>query len=238
MTSPLRLVVFDCDGTLIDSQHMIVAAMHHAFEAHGLDLLPREQVLSIVGLSLDEAIFTLVPHLEEPLRRRLTEAYKGAFHELRVRKDLAEPLFPGVREALEALAAREDTLLGIATGKSQRGLAHALETHDLGHYFVTLQTADDAPSKPHPEMLRRAMRAAGADPRNTALVGDTSYDMAMARAAGAHAFGVDWGYHAPEMLRVAGADIVLSDFSGLAPALDAIWTGSDLGETKTAAGGT
>ncbi|ABS64376.1 HAD-superfamily hydrolase, subfamily IA, variant 1 [Parvibaculum lavamentivorans DS-1] len=236
MAFPLRLVVFDCDGTLIDSQHMIVAAMAHAFETYGLENLPREKVLSIVGLSLDEAIHALVPDVEEPLRRRLTEAYKGAFHELRNRKELAEPLFPGVRETLEALAARENVLLGIATGKSQRGLRHALETHELGHYFVTLQTADDAPSKPHPEMLRRAMRAAGADARDTVLVGDTSYDMAMARAAGAHAFGVDWGYHAPEMLRVAGADIVLSDFSGLAPALDAIWTDSNVKETEPAGG--
>lgn len=225
MTSPLRLVVFDCDGTLIDSQHMIVAAMNHAFDAHGIPNLPREQVLSIVGLSLDEAIETLVPHVELSLRRRVTESYKGAFFELRSRKDLAEPLFPGVREALDALHARDDTVLGIATGKSQRGLRHALELHGLRDYFVTLQTADDAPSKPHPEMLLRAMREAGADAADTVLVGDTSYDMEMARSAGAHAFGVDWGYHEPHLLRSAGAHLVLSDFAELAPAADTLWTG-------------
>ncbi|MBO6680094.1 HAD family hydrolase [Parvibaculum sp.] len=223
MTSPLRLVVFDCDGTLIDSQHMIVAAMNHAFDAHGLDNLPREKVLSIVGLSLDEAIHALVPQVDPALRSRVTESYKGAFFELRRRKDLAEPLFPGVREALDALAARDGTVLGIATGKSQRGLAHALETHGLRDYFVTLQTADDAPSKPHPEMLRRAMNDTGAGPADTVLIGDTSYDMEMARAAGAHALGVDWGYHAPAMLQAAGAARVLGSFDGLAPALDAIW---------------
>lgn len=227
MTSPLRLVVFDCDGTLIDSQHMIVAAMHHAFDAHGLENLPREQVLSIVGLSLDEAIGTLVPHVELPVRRRVTESYKGAFHELRARKDLAEPLFPGVREALDALHARDDTVLGIATGKSQKGLRHALELHGLRDYFVTLQTADDAPSKPHPEMLLRAMREAGAEAADTVLVGDTSYDMAMARSAGAHAFGVDWGYHEPHLLRSAGAHCVLSGFAELAPAVEAIWPGRE-----------
>lgn len=223
MTSPLRLVVFDCDGTLIDSQHMIVAAMDRAFAAHGLDALPREQVLSIVGLSLDEAIYALVPHVGEALRRRVTGSYKDAFFELRRRTDLAEPLFPCVREMLETLAAREDVLLGIATGKSRRGLAHALEAHDLGHYFVTLQTADDAPSKPHPEMLRRAMSATGAVPRDTVLIGDTSYDMEMARAADVHAFGVDWGYHAPALLRAAGAHRVLSGFAELATALDTVW---------------
>ncbi|PKQ09292.1 MAG: haloacid dehalogenase [Alphaproteobacteria bacterium HGW-Alphaproteobacteria-12] len=223
MTSPLRLVVFDCDGTLIDSQHMIVAAMNHAFDAHGLAALPREQVLSIVGLSLDEAIYALVPHAGTAIRARVCESYKDAFFELRARTDLAEPLFPGVREALDALQARDDTVLGIATGKSQRGLAHALEAHDLGHYFVTLQTADDAPSKPHPEMLRRAMSATGAVPRDTVLIGDTSYDMEMARAADVHAFGVDWGYHAPALLHAAGAHRVLSGFAELDPALDTVW---------------
>ena len=105
------------------------------------------------------------------------------------------------------------------------GLRHALELHGLRDYFVTLQTADDAPSKPHPEMLLRAMREAGADAADTVLVGDTSYDMAMARSAGAHAFGVDWGYHEPHLLRSAGAHLVLSDFAELAPAADALWTG-------------
>ncbi|MBX3508311.1 MAG: HAD family hydrolase [Parvibaculum sp.] len=223
MSAPLRLVVFDCDGTLIDSQHMIVAAMNHAFDAHGLENLPREKVLSIVGLSLDEAIEALVPHVDLPLRRKLTESYKGAFFELRSRKDLAEPLFPGVREALDALSKRDDVLLGIATGKSQKGLRHALESHGLRDYFVTLQTADDAPSKPHPEMLRRAMRETGIDPADTVLVGDTTFDMQMARAARAHALGVDWGYHEPHLLTQSGARAVLDDFGGLAPALDEIW---------------
>src|SRR5690554_2627795 len=109
MSTPLRLVVFDCDGTLIDSQHMIVAAMNHAFDSHGITQLPREQVLSIVGLSLDEAIHALVPHIEARLRRRVTESYKSAFFELRMRKDLAEPLFPGVHDMLEELAGRPDT---------------------------------------------------------------------------------------------------------------------------------
>ena len=223
MSVPLRLVVFDCDGTLIDSQHMIVAAMNHAFDAHGLENLPREKVLSIVGLSLDEAIEALVPHVDLPLRRKLTESYKGAFFELRSRKDLAEPLFPGVREALDALSKRDDVLLGIATGKSQKGLRHALESHGLRDYFVTLQTADDAPSTPHPEMLRRAMRETGIDPADTVLVGDTTFDMQMARAARAHALGVDWGYHEPHLLTQSGARAVLDDFGGLALALDEIW---------------
>ena len=222
-TNPTRLVVFDCDGTLIDSQQMIVAAMAHAFESHGLAPLPRKKVLSIVGLSLDEALFALIPHEEAKKRRSITEGYKDAFYHLRSRPELAEPLFPGTREAIEAVAARPDTLLGIATGKSQKGLRHMLEMHDLSHYFVTLQTADDAPSKPHPAMLEQAMREAGVDAANTVLVGDTTYDILMAVNAGATPLGVDWGYHAASELGEAGAGRVLSHFDELQPALDELW---------------
>lgn len=228
MTStPLRLVVFDCDGTLIDSQHMIVAAMAHAFEAHGLVPLPRAQVLSIVGLSLDEALFALLPNEEARKRRLITEGYKDAFYHLRGKPDLAEPLFEGTREAIEAVAARADTLLGIATGKSQKGLRHMLETHNLAHHFVTLQTADDAPSKPHPQMLQQAMREAGVDAANTVLIGDTTYDIEMAVAAGAHPLGVDWGYHHTDELIRVGAPHVLTHFSELAPVLEALWPASE-----------
>tara|TARA_R110000868_G_scaffold256681_1_gene513458 strand:- start:2209 stop:2901 length:693 start_codon:yes stop_codon:yes gene_type:complete len=223
MANPLRLVVFDCDGTLIDSQHMIVAAMAHAFEAHSLAPLPREQVLSIVGLSLDEALYALIPHEEASRRRSITTGYKEAFFHLRDRPELAEPLFDGTREAIEAIASRPDTLLGIATGKSQKGLRHMLEMHNLSHHFVTLQTADDAPSKPHPQMLQQAMREAGVEAANTVLVGDTTYDIEMAIAAGAHPLGVNWGYHDTNELARAGAPRVLTHFDELAPALDALW---------------
>lgn len=212
---------------------MIVAAMAHAFEAHGLATLPREEVLSIVGLSLDEALLALLPDAEAGLRYSVTEGYKDAFHHLRARSDLAEPLFPGARETIERLAARDDVLLGIATGKSRKGLRLALERHNLLHFFTTLQTADDAPSKPHPMMLERAMIEAGCTPEKTVLVGDTSYDMHMARAAGVHALGVDWGYHAREALARAGAACVLSVFDDLHSALDAIWLKPVSRETGT-----
>lgn len=222
--NPTRLVVFDCDGTLIDSQHMIVAAMAHAFEAHGLAALPRAQVLSIVGLSLDEALFALIPDEAADKRRLVMQGYKDAFFHLRDRPDLAEPLFPGTRQVIEALAAQPDTLLGIATGKSQKGLRHMLEMHDLAHHFVTLQTADDAPSKPHPAMLEQAMREAGVETVDTVLVGDTTYDILMAVNAGAMPVGVDWGYHAASELGQAGAVRVLSHFDELLPTLDELWS--------------
>lgn len=223
MTSPLRLVVFDCDGTLIDSQNMIVAAMNHAFDAHGLEALPREQVLSIVGLSLEEAIHALVPHVEAPVRTRVTESYKGAFFELRARKDLAEPLFPGVREALDALSARGDTVLGIATGKSQRGVRHIIDQFGLEGVFSTIQTSDDAPSKPHPGMILQAMAETGASPEETVMIGDALFDIEMAHAAGVKAAAVSWGFQPKAVLERAKPHAIVNDFNELEAALGSFW---------------
>jgi len=221
--SGLKLVLFDCDGTLVDSQHMIVAAMGVAFTENKLPLLPREKVLSIVGLSLHEAIGTLLPKAEPDVLVRVTEAYRDAFSGLRGREDLHEPLFEGTLEALDLLADQDDVLLGIATGKSQKGLCNILALHGLENYFVTLQTADDAPSKPHPGMVERALFETGVSAADAVVIGDTSYDMIMARSAGAAGLGVSWGYHAPEMLSREGAHAVLGHFGELEGALNDIW---------------
>lgn len=221
--SALKLVLFDCDGTLVDSQHMIVAAMGVAFTENQLPLLPREEVLSIVGLSLHEAVGTLLPEAEPGVLLRVTEAYRDAFSGLRGRKDLHEPLFEGTREALEWLSGRDDVLLGIVTGKSQKGLRNILALHELERYFVTLQTADDAPSKPHPGMVERALAETGAAACETVVIGDTSFDMIMARQAGAAGLGVSWGYHPSEALLEAGARHVLNEFGELNQALNAFW---------------
>jgi phosphoglycolate phosphatase len=130
-----------------------------------------------------------------------------------------EPLYPGARECIEALAAAPGTLLGLATGKSQRGVRLVLGHHGLLHHFVTIQTADDAPSKPHPGMVEQAIAEAAVSPAHTVVVGDTSFDIAMALAAGASAIGVSWGYHAPEALRQAGAQRIVEDFAALTPML-------------------
>ena len=219
---PLKLVVFDCDGTLVDSQGMICAAMQRTYDAHGLPVPPRERVLSIVGLSLHEAFSELAGDEAHPVAS-MVERYKAIFAELRMAGDHPETLFPGAREAVERLAAQSDLLLGMATGKSQRGVKAVLEPLGLYRHFHTIQTADDGPSKPHPAMVEQAMRAAGAIPARTVVVGDTVYDVAMARAAGATAIGVAWGYHAPAALRDAGAVAVLTDFQALHPVLERLW---------------
>jgi phosphoglycolate phosphatase len=134
-----------------------------------------------------------------------------------------EPLYPGASEVIAELARRDDIVLGIATGKSQRGVRLVLGHHGLLDHFITIKTADDAPSKPDPGMVLAAMREAGAAPENTVVVGDTVYDMAMARAAGAAGIGVTWGYHPGAALAGAGALAVIDRFANLVPTLDRIW---------------
>jgi phosphoglycolate phosphatase len=218
----LRLVMFDCDGTLVDSQHVIYAAMNHAFERHGLACPEIGAVRRVVGLGLVEAVEVLLPGADRDAHVAVAESYKNAFGELRLDPMHSEPLFPGVRESLEALAGA-GFLLGVATGKSQRGLASTLDLHGLRDLFITLQTADDAPSKPHPGMLENALRATGARREDTVMIGDTVFDIRMARSARVHALGVSWGYHGAGELAEAGARHVLDDYAALHPWLGALW---------------
>jgi phosphoglycolate phosphatase len=221
----MRLILFDCDGTLVDSQHAIVETMLVTFARHEIAVPPREDVLGIIGLSLEQAIARLLG--EDAARAaEVAVTYREVFHGGGVRKTL-EPMFPGAREAVLELSERGDTLLGIVTGKGRRGVSAVIGGHGLLEKFVTIQTADDAPSKPHPAMVLQAMAETGADAADTVVVGDTAFDMEMARAAGAGAIGVDWGYHAAERLPDAGAEVVLSRFDELVPWLDKRWATSE-----------
>lgn len=209
----MKLAVFDVDGTLIDSQHHICAAMNVAFEQAGLPPVARAQVLGIVGLSLHVAIARLAPQADEQTQARIVAAYRAAFTQVRTAGEA--PLYPGARDCLDALAARPDMLLAVATGKSRRGLRAMIEAHDLHGRFVSLQSADDHPSKPTPDMLHAALDDAGVAAADAVMIGDTSFDMLMARAAGVTGFGVAWGYHPVSALQQAGAAFVAPDFPAL-----------------------
>jgi phosphoglycolate phosphatase len=209
----VKLVIFDVDGTLVDSQQLIVAAQREAFARHGLEAPSRARSLSVVGLSLSEA-FTALVGARGPIEG-LAADYKEAFARLRADPAYHEPLFPGAADLLAALAREPDVVLGIATGKSRRGVAHLVKRHGWHRLFATIQTADDAPSKPDPTMLHQAMADVGAGPENSLMVGDSTYDMAMAHAAGVTPVGVSWGYHPVAALKEAGAESIVESYGEL-----------------------
>lgn len=222
MSAPLRLVLFDVDGTLVDSQGSIVHAMTTSFQAASVPVPTREVILSIVGLSLPHAIARLVPDQPSSVQNDLVEGYKEAYHAHRLDLGAASsPLYPGAREAIEALHAVPEVLLGVATGKSKRGLDALIEVHGLERYFVTRQVADHHPSKPHPSMVQAALAETGVEPDCAVMVGDTSYDMDMAAAAGVRGIGVAWGYH--DRSALTSAFCVIETFDQLPTALAGIW---------------
>ncbi len=219
----MKLIVLDCDGTLVDSQNGICEAMTYAFTGFGLVPPPREATLSIVGLSLPEAIRALAPKVDDALLADMVTRYKSAFLEIRREPELHEPLFEGIASAIETFGRREDVMLGIATGKSRKGVDRLFAREGWGDRFVTVQTSDEHPSKPHPSMLMAAMAETGIGPDKTVMVGDTTFDMAMAVAAGTGALGVGWGYHTVDELHRAGAHSVVASSHGLAEEIDAFF---------------
>ena len=210
----MRLAVFDCDGTLVDGQAPVCDAMEAAFAAAGLPAPDRRAVRRIVGLSLPQAVRRLAPDAPADRQSAAVEAYKSAFRATREAGRLEEPLFDGIEPLLRGLHA-EGWALAVATGKSDRGLAACLAGHGIAGLFASLQTADRHPSKPHPAMLEAAMAETGASVEETVMIGDTSFDMAMAQAAGTRAIGVGWGYHAVRELHDAGAHAVARDIREL-----------------------
>lgn len=219
----MKLVVLDCDGTLVDSQNGICEAMVHAFSGLGLAPPTRAETLAVVGLSLPEAFAVLAPDHANSTRAALAERYRTAFVDLKRDPAHHEPLFAGVGAAIEAFGGRDDIMLGIATGKSRRGVDRLFEREDWARHFLTVQTADDHPSKPHPAMVLAAMAEAGVGPERTVMVGDTTFDMEMARAAGVGALGVAWGYHPVDALHRAGAHAVIAHCEHLAQEIDAFF---------------
>jgi phosphoglycolate phosphatase len=216
------LVVFDMDGTLIDTQSLICEQMAAAFTGQGLSAPSDADIRSIIGLSLPVAIGQLAASDDAGLIDPLVSSYKALYRSALTLEQHREPLYPGARDALDRLRLGETTLLGIATGKGLSGVNRILGMHGLDGHFVTLQTPDHNPSKPHPGMLLRAMAETGKDPGETVMIGDTVFDMELAKAAGARAIGVTWGYHLREQLLEARADILIESYDELDDAISAV----------------
>lgn len=217
-STPPCLVLFDCDGTLVDSQHAILAAMEEACAAVRIPALEPMAVRQIIGLSLPQAVAELLPEADPQTRAEVVEQYKQAYHRNRSSGRHVDPLYPGIRETLAALD-EAGALLGVATGKSRRGLEAVLAHHRLEERFVTLHTADDGPGKPAPDMVLAALRATGAAAEQAVMIGDTVFDISMARNARIASIGVAWGYHHVDELKDAGADRLVAQAEALAPAV-------------------
>ncbi len=227
MTRALRLIIFDVDGTLVDSQGLIATCMIKAFEATSRVAPEPKNVKDIIGLSLPKAFEQLCPSANAQERRNLTEAYISAVMATRETQSeqISSPLYPGIRSLLDSLLRFPETLMGVATGKSWRGLDHVIRAHGFEQHFVTCQVADNHPSKPHPSMILTALSETGCDAAQAVMVGDTVYDMQMAAAAGIAAVGVNWGYHDKARLQEAGAQHIAMDADHLAQILQNLDTG-------------
>ena len=218
---PIRFVVFDCDGTLVDSAGSIIEAMAKAWEMEGLSPPEPLSVRSVVGLHLDEAISRLHPGGSLAVHNRMAESFREFFNEIRDHSDHDELLFPGTLEVINELD-HAGILLGIATGKSRHGLKETLDRNGLMGRFVNLKTSDDGPGKPNPTILLDAIKEVGVTADNTVMIGDTTYDIAMAVNASVNAIGVNWGYHTTSELKAAGAIAMLKCFKDLSGTLHAL----------------
>ncbi|MBE1237121.1 HAD-IA family hydrolase [Phaeovibrio sulfidiphilus] len=215
----LELVVWDVDGTLVDSRQFILDTMTESFRRCELEVPSIDRISAIIGLSLTEGIEHLLPEPQKARAREVTDVYRDIYFTTRARPDFQEDLFAGMAKILDDLEKREIPM-AIATGKSRRGVEAFLKRFDLEGRFVSVCTPDDGPGKPNPWMIREALDVVGADPARSVMIGDAVYDMQMAVSAGVVGIGVSWGNQPPEALKSAGAYVVAGNAAGLESLLD------------------
>jgi phosphoglycolate phosphatase len=211
----MKLVLFDCDGTLVDSAHVIHRCMQASFEDHGFVQPNLSETKSIIGLSLHDAIGILLKDQTTNQLDKMVQNYKDHFFKIRTQENLLEPLYAGIRDVLDQMKQRDELILGVVTGKSTRGLIAILEGHGLRDHFLPIRTADDCPSKPHPAMVTECCAEVGIDASSTYVIGDSTFDMDMANHANAKSVGVDWGYASVSELENSGANYIISNPSEL-----------------------
>jgi phosphoglycolate phosphatase len=209
----VKLVIFDFDGTLVDSRKLIIESHRVVFGEFGFALPSEDQSLSLIGLSLELVLLQLAGP-DAPVEK-MVGTYQRLLPLLRADAAYAEVPFGGAADLLAALAEHNDVRLGIATGHVSHAIAPALERFGWQSHFCTVQTADKAPSKPHPGMILQALREANVNTEDAIMVGDTAFDIEMAHSAGVRGVAVSWGYHPADRLYGAGASRVVNDMSEL-----------------------
>ena len=215
-----KLFLFDCDGTILDSVGIIHESMVRTFGEAGFTLPTENQTRSIIGLTLNHAIARILKRDIDAEVETMTARYKQHFHRIYNQPDFSQSLFDGMGDLITELALRENTTLGVVTGKSRRGMEMFFAKHGFADDFEIVRTADDCPSKPHPAMVLECCAEMHIAPENTIVIGDSVFDMEMAKAAGAQAIGVAWGYNEVALLRAAGADSIAGDADELKQLLE------------------
>ncbi len=210
MTKRYDLIVFDWDGTVMDSTAVIAGSIQAACRDLGLTVPSDEAARHVIGLGLAQALRHAVPDAPEMMYEPLIERYRHYF----LAQDMAIPLFEGARETIAELHA-EGYWLGVATGKSRVGLNRVMESSGMTGYFHATRTADQTFSKPHPAMLLELMEELAVTPDRTLMIGDTTHDVLLAQNAGVDVVAVAYGAHPPEQLQQLDPLALLNDFAAL-----------------------
>ena len=215
----MKLVVFDVDGTLVDSRQILKQVSDTAFAGLGLPPPSYEALRQIVGLNLIEGLAQLAPNAPPVTLEALSHDFKACFSDLHRQPGFTEPLYAGAAELLDRLKG-EGWRIAMATGKSRRGVNSIMAMHGWVDLFDSTHCGDESPGKPHPAMVLEAMAALDAPPGCTIMIGDTAHDIRMAKAAGVRAVGVTWGFHTRNELEAAQADVLCDTFEALGAELD------------------
>ena len=221
----LRLAVFDLDGTLIDSAASIVSSIHACWAACGFPEIDATAARRVIGLPWEESIRVLMPGSGAAELAMIRAYHEDVAAGRRPATPRDEKAFPGAHEALAALEA-EDTLLAIVTSRGNHRVHDILSACGFAGRFLTIKTVDHGPGKPNPYLLRQAMAEAGVEPRDTVMIGDTTFDVQMARNAGTGAVGVNWGVHESHELTAAGAHHIAERFDEVPALVRALTNGT------------
>jgi phosphoglycolate phosphatase len=214
----MRLIIFDMDGTLIDSVGLIVETVTAAFNAINEPVPTETAIRAVSGITAREAMAIIAPAATPSRVEEIVDSYRSQY---RQRAGTArEPMFQGALDTLNRLQRQKDTVLAVATGKGYQGAVTLLERHKILDRFHSVETPDHNRGKPDPQMIETAMEKAGATRGETVMIGDTVHDIKMAKAAGVKAIGVAWGYHTVFDLNEAGADVIVENFAELDAAID------------------